>query len=193
MRGIHTCCPEAPSTINITQNIIEMDGTRAFWAEKYLTGAQYLAVGYILLDYVPYTRSQASLVLNSGTQRQPTDFVIDGNKVYLAFTPQPDDKLHFRYFALTDSTSTIVNDSTLPTGSMIGFSGTTIPDGWLDMDGTTKHTLSVYPNLVIWLVANPDYYTVLGGDDEGKFTLRSLNTPYYDGTTLVTGKTIIKT
>ena len=192
MRGISTCCPEPVSTINITQNVVEMDGTRAFWCEKYLTGAQYLAVGYIPLDYVPYTRSQASFVLNSGTQRQPNNFVVDGKKVYLAFTPQPDDELHFRYFALTDSTSNIVNDSSLPTGSMIGFSGDTIPDGWLDMDGSAPHSAAAYANLVIWLTANPTFAT-FSAPDPTTFVLKALKTPYYDGTSLVTGKTIIKT
>lgn len=190
MRGIHTCCPEAPSTINISQNIIEMDGTRAFWAEKYLTGAQYKAVGYILLDYVPYTRSQATLILNSGVQRQPYDFAIFGNKVYLAFTPEDGDLLHFKYFALTDLTSNIVNDSSLATGSTIGFSGVDIPDGWLDMDGKTPHSCAAYPDLTDWLVANPTYALSNDGDN---FVLKALSSPYYDGTTLVTGKTIIKT
>ena len=189
MRGIHTCCPSPVSTINITQNIIEMDGTRAFWAEKYLTGAQYKAAGYIQLDHVPYTRSQATLILNSGVQRQPYDFAISGDKVYLAFVPNDADLIHFKYFALTDGTSNVVNDSTLPVGSMIGFSGSSIPDGWLDMDGTTSHACASFVGLTAWLVANPDYAK---SNDGTNFVLKALNTPYYDGTTLVVGKTIIK-
>ena len=190
MRGIHTCCPESPSTINIVQNIVEMDGTRAFWAEKYLTGAEYKAAGnYIQLDHVPYTRSQATLILNSGVQRQPYDFAISGDKVFLAFVPNDADLIHFKYFALTDGTSNVVNDSSLPVGSMIGFSGSSIPDGWMEMDDGSTHLKATYPALWAWLVINTDYAVA---SDETTFTLKSLSTPYYDGTTLVVGKTIIK-
>lgn len=191
MRGINTCCPETVPTVNVYQNVVEMDGTRAFWAEKYLTGAQYKAVGWIQLDYVAYTRSQCTLILNSGVQRQPNDFVVSGDKVYLSFVPQDGDLIHFKYFALTDGTSNVVNDSSLPTGSMIGFSGATIPDGWLEMDGTTPHPRAAYAALVVWLTANPDY--LHADSDDTNFVLKALNTPYYDGTTLVVGKTIIRT
>ncbi len=190
MRGINTCCPETVPTVNVYQNVVEMDGTRAFWAEKYLTGAQYKAVGWIQLDHVVYTRSQCTLILNSGVQRQPNDFVVSGDKVYLSFVPQDDDLIHFKYFALTDGTSNVVNDSSLPTGSMIGFSGATIPDGWLEMDGTTPYACAAYADLVVWLTANPDYAL---SNDGTNFVLKALNTPYYDGTTLVVGKTIIRT
>ena len=190
MRGIHSCCPEPVSEVTINQNIVEVDGTRAFWVEAYCTGAQYKATGYLPLAYVPYTRSQSLLVLNSGVQRQGTDFVVSNDRVNLTFAPQDADVIMFKYFALTDGTSNILNDSTLTTGMTVGFSGAVIPSGWLDMDGTTVYTVAAYPALAAWLAINTDYAESL---DASNFVLKHISTPYYDGTTLVSGKTIIKT
>lgn len=192
MRGINTCCPESPSTINITQNIVEMDGTRAFWCEDRLLGSAYNSSTGIVLRYVPYARSQLSLLLNTAQMRQGVDFAVSENAVYLTFVPQPDDKIVVRYFALTDGTSSVLADSTLVPGMTMGFSGSAIPDGWLDMDGDTVYAKAA-PNDHLWdfLDVNRDY--LVEGSFAGEtFKLKLLNTPFYNGTTLVTGKTLIK-
>ena len=193
MRGIHTCCPEAPSIININQNILQMDGTRAFWLEVYFTGADYLSmyapVGGMPLAFPPYTRSQTTLVMNSGVQRYDHDFVINGAKLALKFAPDAGDLFQFKYFALTDSTSTIVYDSSLAVGTMVGYGGSTSVQGWLLMDGTTSHLKGVYPELWAFLDVHTD---LLASSDATTFTLKSIQSPFYDGNTLVTGATIIK-
>jgi hypothetical protein len=189
MRGIHTCCPEAPSTINITQNIVEVDGTRALWVEHFFTGLQAKALGYLPLTYSPYARSQVLLMLNSGVQRLGTDFSVNANQILLSFEPADADVLHVKYFALTDGTSTVTGDSSLAVGTLIGYGGTAIPDGWLDMDGTTSHALATYPTLAAWLLVNTDYELSRSATH---FVLKRLQSPYYDGTTLVSGKTIIR-
>ena len=192
MRGIHTCCPEAPSIININQNIIQMDGTRAFWLAVSFTGADYnnfyAGVGFPLA-YVPYTRSQATLVWNSGVQELGKDFIINGDRVFLNFTPDADDRFQFKYFALTDGTSTITYDSSLAVGTLVGFGGVTAPAGWFVMDGTTPHPQGSYPELWTFLQAHTD---LLASSDATTFTLKSIQSPFYDGNTLVTGSTIIK-
>lgn len=192
-RGIHTGCPEAPSAINITQNIVEMDGTRAFWVEQYLTGVEYKnqTPDRIVLEYVPYARSQVTVMLNTTVLLQGIDFVVDNDRIVLTFTPEDTDKLHVRYFALTDGTSSVLADSTLSTGMTLGFGGTTIPTGWLEMDGTTPHLNSSFLALSDWLTLNGDELAL--SHDATSFVLKRIDTPYYNGTTLVTGKTIIKT
>lgn len=192
IRGIHSCAPEPVSTINITQNIVEMDGTVAFWVETYLSGTEYNSATYVALEYVPYARSQVTVMLNSGVMRQGLDFSVDSDRVTLLFTPDATDKIHVRYFALTDGTSAMLADSTMSEGMMVGFSGSVAPDGWLLMDGSTDHLISAYGALNTWLLANPDYEDV-GDRTATTFRLKLINTPYYNGTTLVTGTTIIKT
>ena len=190
MRGIHTSCPEPVSTINITQNIVEMDGTRAFWDEVYTTGTVYLALGYIALPYTPYARSEVMLVLNTSVQRQGTNFTVANNRIYLNFTPGAADLIHVRYFALTDGSSSILADSTIATGMTVGYSGVSIPSGWLELDGSTSHLQSSYPELWVYLQANTGY---LLSSTATHFVLNKIDTPFYNGTTLVSGKTIIKT
>jgi hypothetical protein len=189
MRGIHTACPEAPD-ITVTQNIIQMDGTTSFFVRQQFTGAQYLAIGYLPLDYVPYARSSFVLILNTGVQQYTTDYTVQGDRAYLSFVPQAGDNITVRYFALTDGSTAVTNDSSLSTGMTMGFGGATIPDGWLDMDGSTSHALSAYPALAAWLVANPTYEA---SRTATHFVLRLLSSTFYDGTTIVSGKTLIKT
>ena len=193
MRGIHTCCPEAPSTININQNIIQMDGTRAFWLEVYFTGADYNSmyapVGGLSLAFPPYTRSQTTLVMNSGVQRYGHDFVINGSRLALNFTPAAGDLFQFKYFALTDSTSTIVHDSSIAVGTMVGFGGSGEVPGWHRMDGSTPRPKGNYPQLWAFLETHSD---LLESSDATTFTLKLIQSPFYDGNTLVTGATIIK-
>ena len=195
MRGIHTCCPEAPSTINITQNVVEMDGTRAFWVVDRRLGSEYVVASGFTLSYTPYARSQLSVILNTAQLRQGVDFTVTANKVYLTFVPVADDKIVVRYFALTDGTSSVLADSTLTTGMTMGFGGTVIPDGWADMDGSTplsRAAGSESGELYTWCKTYAPTYIKEENGDANTFTLISNKTTYYNGTTLVTGKTLIK-
>lgn len=193
MRGIHTCCPEAPSVINITQNIIEMDGTRAFWVDQYLLGSG-VSSNSITLEYVPYARARVFVMLNTATMRQGFDYSVLGNKITLNFTPASDDLLHINYFALTDGTSTLVNDNSFSTGMTIGFGGAagTEPEGWLRMDGTTLHLRTSYAGLAAWLDAN-DSYLNLTLTTGTHFVLKALQTSFFHEGSLIAGPTIIKT
>ena len=202
MRGIHTCCPEPVLTVNVTENIVEMDGTRAFWAEKYMAGSTYNTLGTIALDYVPYARSQVTLMLNTAVMRQGVDFAVNNQSIQLLFTPENSDNIHVRYFALTDGTSSILADATLTPGMTVGSSSASDvpPSGWLFMDPTLPvatsgaHLKSAYPLLWTFLASNTDYLEPGSyADPSLTFKLKLINTPFYNGTTLVTGKTIIKT
>ena len=195
MRGIHTSCPEPVSTINIVQNIVEMDGTRAFWDEVYTTGAAYSYLNYIALPYTPYARSQVTLMLNTAVMQQGPDFTVANNRIYLNFTPAAADLIHVRYFALTDGSSSILADSTIIAGMTVGYSGVSIPTGWLELDGVdaNSHLISSYQTLwdnFLNTVAGAGY---VKSSTATHFVLNKIDTPFYNGTTLVSGKTIIKT
>ena len=195
MRGIHTCCPEPVSTINITQNVVEMDGTRAFWVEQQFLGSEYVVASGFELDYVPYARSQLSLMLNSGAMRQGPDFTVTASRVYLTFVPAADDKIVIRYFALTDGTSSVLADSTLTTGMTMGFGGTVIPEGWVDMDGATALSRAAGSSsgaLYTWCSTYAPTYILSEDEEANTFTLIANASTFFNGTTLVTGKTLIK-
>lgn len=195
MRGIHTCCPEPVRTVNVTENIVEMDGTRAFWCEQHFLGSQYVVASGFALDYVPYSRSQLSLMLNSGAMRQGYDFTVTATNVFLTFVPQADDKIVIRYFALTDGTSSVLADSTLTTGMTMGFGGTVVPGGWADMDGLTNLSSavgSVTRDLYVWCGTYAPSYILSEDVEASTFKLISNKSTFFNGTTLVTGKTLIK-
>ena len=195
MRGIHTCCPELVSTINVYQSVVEMDGTRAFWVEDRKLGSEYAVASGFTLTYTPYARSQLSVILNTAQLRQGVDFTVTANKVYLTFVPVADDNIVIRYFALTDGTSSVLADSTLTTGMTMGFGGVAIPEGWADMDGSTplsRAAGSSSGDLYSWCKTYAPTYIDEEDEDANTFTLISNKTTYYNGTTLVTGKTLIK-
>ena len=195
MRGIHTCCPETVPTINLTQNVVEMDGTRAFWCVKHYLGSEYSSVNGFVLDHAPYARSQVTVMLNTAVMRLGYDFSVNANAVFLTFAPNPDDKFEIRYFALTDNTSSILADSTLSTGMMIDYGGTDDRDGWIAMDGITDHSgTGEKLALFNWLGVGTRSTDYCEAYDAGAatFRLKALSSTFYDGTTLVTGKKLIK-
>jgi len=190
-RGIHTCCPEAPSTINIVRNVIEMDGQVSFFVNEVYTGADVVD-GALTLRHTPYQAAAVQVVLNSGTQVPSRNYQVVGNKIlFVGFVPVASDVIHIRSFQVGDNVSTLVQ-SELPAGSMIGFGGAGIapPEGWLFMDGTTVVT-SAYETLFSFLAENLSL--TVEGVVGPSYTLKALNTSYYDGQTFVAGRTIIKT
>lgn len=193
MRGIHTCCPEAPSTINITQNIIEMDGETAFFVDERFTGAE-APTGVITLDYTPYAAASVQVSLNSGVQRPVNDYVVVGKQVRLNFIPETTDKIHVRYFSKESGAAVVPGGSELPTGFTMGYNGIgEAPDGWLYLDGVQTVT-AAHEDLFAYLVANTHLLTDYTPGDT-TLTLRNIQTPYYDAEsgTMQVGKTIIKT
>lgn len=191
-RGIHSCCPEAPSTINVTRNVIELDGETTVFRDEWFTGAQ-VSGGNITLSATPYTASTVQLALNALTQRLNVDYIVVGDRVALNFTPAPADVLHFRYLVVGEGTSTVVG-SGLAVGTLVGYGSIGVaPDGWLLMNGTQQVTVAAYPDLHAFLALNL-HLTVEGtSQGSGPYTLKSVLSSYYNGTTLVSGTTIIKT
>lgn len=193
MRGIHTCCPEAPSTINISQNIVEMDGETAFFVDERFTGAE-APTGVITLDYTPYAAASVQVSLNSGVQRPVNDYVVVGKQVRLNFIPETTDKIHVRYFSKESGAAVVPGGSELPTGFTMGYNGIgEAPDGWLYLDGVQTVT-AAHEDLFAYLVANTHLLTGYTPGDT-TLTLRNIQTPYYDAEsgTMQVGKTIIKT
>lgn len=194
-RGIHTCCPEAPSTINVTVNNLELDGETALFVEELFVGTDVTS-RTLTLTYTPYESASVHVMLNSTVMRPTFDYTVVADKIVFTFDVDSDDNIHVRYLRVGGGTVSII-ESALAVGTLVGYgSATTPPDGWLLMDGTTKVYQSVYPELYTHLAANTHLTDGSGDDTPGSgvyYILKSISTSYYDGATLVTGNTIIKT
>jgi hypothetical protein len=109
-RGIHSSCPEAPSTINVTQNILKLDGSDAYFMDEIFTGAQIIASGNAaVLSRFPYTTASVTVFLNSGAQRYNIDYYIDRNRVVFYFPVDVDDTVTIKYISATTSVTSSNN------------------------------------------------------------------------------------
>lgn len=194
-RGIHSHCPEAPSVINVTQNIVELDGQTTIWVDEQYTGAD-LVGSMLTLGGIPYSASSILVSLNSGVQRIEEDFTAYNNKIVFTFTPALTDIIHVRYIKVGEGVSALVG-ANLAVGTMVGYATLQAPpSGWLVMNGTTKVYSTVYSALFGFLGSNLHLTTTgtTAVDGNGTYyTLKSITTSYYDGTQFVQGTTIIKT
>jgi hypothetical protein len=199
-RGIHSHCPEAPSTINVTHNSIKLDGNSTIWADDQFIGSEVVAQK-VTLSKVPYSPASVDVILNSGVQRLNVDYTISGDIVTFSpgVTIDPSDIIHVKYVYVAGGLVSVTG-SDIQTGSMMGFGGTVAPEGWLKMDGAQKVHIDFYGDLYAFLDANK-HLTVegTGGSASGPdtsgglyYTLANLTTSYFDGVQLVAGTTIIK-
>lgn len=198
-RGIHSSCPEAPTTINVTQNIVRLDGGSTIWADDQFTGADVVA-RKLTLSKVPYAAASVDVILNSGVQRLNVDYTISADVVTFnsGVTIDPSDVINVKYVYVGGGLASL-QDSGVAVGTMVGFGGTTPPSGWLKMDGIQKVNIDYYGNLYAFLNSN-QHLTVegvagpSGPDTPGGlyYVLKNITTTYFDGTQLVSGTTIIK-
>ena len=191
MRGIHTCCPEAPGTINIYKTELKIDSGEARYVDKTYTGSQFSGNNAIVLDYAPFSKESTFLFLNSGSQIPGTDFSVQGKILTLNFAPNADDVIHVKYMARIDG----LTWSDYPVGALIGLEGAVIPNGWFLMAPATEVYEANYPNLFAYLSANLGLVNEEAVPDPGDpFTLKALSTSYFDPNInqLVQGQTIIK-
>ena len=190
MRGIHTCCPEAPSIININQNIIQMDGETAFFVDERFSG-QAAQDQVITLSHTPYAAASVLVSLNSGVQRPVADYVVVGDQVRFNFTPNPEDSIHIRYFSKESGAMIAPSGSEMPVGFTMGYSGTPIPDGWLTLNTDVTVSEAAFPDLYAFLTNNMHLVeeTIAPNDD---YRLKTIMTPYYTGGQMLSGATIIK-
>jgi len=178
-----TSCPApVPVTVNVTE--INFDGENA----SFRTARFSRAGGTITADTagiyrvisLPYVVSQPQSVvvaLNSGVQRYNEDYVVSGDKVYLALEPQTDDVFVVNWF----SSAPVEGTSSLDVvGSIRGFASNP-GAAWLAMDGVTAHSKATYPDLAAWLVANA---ALVAASDLTTFTLANFSLPFYNGSTL---------
>jgi len=189
-RGIHTCCPEAPSTINVINNVIQMGGQQSFFINEVYTGSDVIG-GVLTLRHTPYQAAAVQVILNSGTQIPTQNYQVVGNQVvFKNFVPAAADVIHIRSFQAADNVS-VLEGSDMPTGTMVGYGGVggSPPSGWLFMDGITQVT-SAFSALHTFLGSNLSL--TLEGTTSVVYTLKDLSSPFYDGQTFVAGRTLIK-
>jgi len=196
-RGIHSCCPEAPSTINITQNIVQLDGETTIFMDEQFMGSSVVG-GLLTLSKTPYAAASVYVALNSGLQRQGVDYNVVNNKLFFLFDVAVSAVIHVKYMAVGDGVSinTVVG-SGLTTGTIVGYGAAGIaPDGWVLMDGATKVYDTAYAALFAFLAAHLHLTDGTGEHTDGTgdyYVLKSVATSYFDGSAFVTGNTIIKT
>lgn len=193
-RGVHTCCPAAPSTINVTVNTIELDGDTAVFINETYTGSD-VSSNVLTLAHTPYSSAAVQVIYNSGTLRPFIDYEVSANKIVFLFTPDASAKIHIRSLKVGANISTLTG-SELGTGTLIGWGGSasdpTWPDGWLKMDGSTTVTAASYSALHAFLGTHLDLVeeTVVSAT----YTLKEINSSYFDEDgTLLTGIMLIKT
>lgn len=95
-------CPEAPSTINITQNTVELDGDSSGFGDEYFHADDVVA-GTITLGHTPLTASAVQASLNGVLQGRDTgapanNFTVSGAVITLGFAVGASDVVHVHYF-----------------------------------------------------------------------------------------------
>lgn len=143
--------PEAVSTVNVTENTIEFDGSLANFYEETFTTADLTDDTTFSLAHYPVSSGTIALYLNSGQQIQGTDYTVHGHIITMAkAVTDSADKIVVRYFAYA---SDITTDE-VPVGTVLWQASSTAPTGYVLADGTTDYLIATYAALYAYCVAN---------------------------------------
>jgi len=147
---VNGSCPEVPSQISITNQNIQFNGANAGWHEDVFNGSAASANLSFTLSYYPVADGAVSVFLNSGIQRQGTDYTIDGNIVSMTNALLDEDIVMVRYF----SYDAALIGSDLAVGQVIWQASATVPAGFSAADGATSYVIADYPALYTFCSAN---------------------------------------
>lgn len=199
--GYCNSCPEAPSTINITQTTITIDGVDSmFNDEVFLIGGSSPnhaisvdstgAYTRLVLTNQPYARESLEVHKNGVLQRYGTDYWLSGQTVILTTAAVASDTFAANYVSLSAVAASSEDQS--PVGTLKPFdwgsSVLNVPYGWLACDGTTSLAKATYPSL--WTFVNSEGYAL--SSTTTHFVLKNLSVVVYDGTIEVQVPAIIK-
>lgn len=167
-------CP-AESKVTINAPVYEIDGSQiGFRTEVFAHGdlefpdLEEGAVAWtakLALAFPPVDPDSVDLRLGGTTNQRPlvegldSDYSVDGQDVYLYYTPAEDDKFYVRYVAgpADDGTSP---DGTVPVGTMSTKEVAAEDDaaeadaGYLLADGYSMYSIAKYPELYAFAKAN---------------------------------------
>lgn len=138
------------------------------------SGATLKALHAIELDREPQSAQTLQVSLNGSSGTRPLisysvdnpagsgyDFFVDGDVLYLNFTPAAGESVYVQYVGVTlpgDPTATAL-------GSMDVVESTTTPThGWILADGATPYSSVAYSRLYAWLDANGNGILLKAGD-----------------------------
>ena len=169
----HNSCPEVPD-ITVTQTVLQFDGTTSYFRDEYFDGPGT----NFTLAYQPYSAASVQVALNSGVQRQGIDFNVLGAVIKMTSALVAGDKLHVMYFS-ADGTTAVTD---FKTGMIVGYQGTAVPDGWLELDGVTSYTIADYVALHTYAVAQGLVLSATATE----FVLKQVQVPLYDTALAVT-------
>ena len=185
--GIHTCCPAPVGTVNVVQNIVEVDGSTGLFRDEYFTGDG--VTKNFTLETVPYDVASVQVALNSGVQRRNVDWILYNDEVRFMVAPPSGAPVHIRYFAVSGVST--LQSATIPTGTMVGYSGATPPDGYVFMDGVTELDKTEYAELFSYATT----HSLVLSTTSTTFILKNIQMTFFDAAANapVTGSAIIKT
>lgn len=187
---VFVSCPP-PVDVTITENQVYYDGRQMNYQDEYFAYGDVTEVttgaGRVLitLSFVPWDVDNLLFIRGSAPQRNVTDFTVSGNHIFLKVPLTPDenkgteDIIKISYLAASDASAPSES-----VGDIKGLVSTTVPTGWLLMDGTTVYTRTDYPYFSQWLVDQGiSYAPVITGKvvsmlSATQFTLALVMIPY---------------
>lgn len=179
MTCCQSSCPEPVSTVTVNQTIIEFgEGNEALYRQD----ALFLDLNLqATLTAVPASMQAVGLYINGVLQNQGEHYTVNGQTITVNTQPPAGSTIIAKYLsAESESVSGVA------IGAILGFGGTVAPSGFLLCNGAA---VSRAGYSALFAVIGTTYGV---GDGSTTFNLPTLQSPYYNGTTLVTGTSIIK-
>lgn len=148
-------CPEIPE-ITINQTTITLDGSDAFFKDeyyKYQASGIYLAFtssAQVTLSYYPVSAASVTVYRNGKAQRYIIDYNISDKVVIFTNALGNDEEIKVTYFTYTG----IQSSEDFGVGTVVNYTGGTVPVKYLVMDGVSSYLWAGYPDFNTWAVAN---------------------------------------
>lgn len=147
---VNGSCPEVPTTITLENNNIQFNGANAGWREQTSLGSAMVDNISLTLSFYPVDDGAVAVFLNSGVQRQGTDYTVDGNIVTMTAALLDEDEIMVRYF----SYDAALASGTVQIGQIIWQASAGAPSGYNAADGATSYTIADYPSLYAHCTTN---------------------------------------
>jgi len=140
------CCPEAVSTIAVSNTTLTIDSLPARRVQESLSLLSDLITA--MCTYTPVTKTDVMLFVNGVMQQQGTDYSIVGRKITLSEPLIEDTVIDVYYYTVDDVP---VTDGDIEVGMvMLWPDGVTVPTGWLECDGSEVSRTTYAALFAIW-------------------------------------------
>jgi hypothetical protein len=141
--------PEA-ANVTVEETTIEFNSAAANWYEETFAYTDLTDERSFTLAQYPVSDGSISVFLNSGAQRQGTDYTVAGNIISFVSSLTAADVIMVRYFAYEAATDL----GNVPIGAVLWQASGVAPEGYCLADGSTDYTIATYPALYTYCVDN---------------------------------------